>query len=125
MKRDTLTDRELRVMSVLWAGGEALALGSIVDALKPGTNWSRNTVLTYLTRMERKGLVAIDKSAAPHRYRAAVSRDSYTAQARKSLLDRVYQGSAFGLMSAFLQEGGNLTAEERDELRKLLDDMEV
>ena len=45
--------------------------------------------------------------------------------AKKSgLLDRVYQGSAGKLVAAFLKEE-KLTAQEREELRKLLDDMEV
>ena len=38
--------------------------------------------------------------------------------------DRVYQGSAGKLVAAFLKEE-KLTAQEREELRKLLDDMEV
>ena len=42
----------------------------------------------------------------------------------RGLLDRVYQGSAGKLVAAFLKEE-KLTAQEREELRKLLDDMEV
>ena len=78
-----LSDGELNVMNVLWGmcldgqsdGGSALSLGEIVDALKPVTGWSRNTVHTYLTRMENKGLVAINRTSEPHRYGAAVSRE--------------------------------------------------
>ena len=119
-----LSDREWRVLDALWHAPEGLSLGAAVDALRPGTGWSRSTVLTYLTRMEAKGLVSIDKDAAPHRYRAAVSREDWAAAERRGLLERVYQGSAGSLVAAFLKEGA-LTAQERDELRRLLDDMEV
>ena len=69
-----LSDKEWRVLNALWVAPEGLALGAVVDALRPDTGWSRSTVLTYLTRMEAKGLVDIRKEDFPHRYRAAVSR---------------------------------------------------
>ncbi len=119
-----LTDSEWRVLSALWTQPDGLPLGQVVDLLRPETGWSRSTVLTYLTRMEDKGLVSIRKDAFPHRYRAAVEQAACAAAERKSLLDRVYQGSAGKLVAAFLQEAP-LTAQERDELRKLLDEMEV
>ena len=95
-----LSDKEWRVLEVLWTSPDGLALGEAVEALRPATGWSRNTVLTYLTRMEAKGLVTIDKTQAPHRYQAAVDREAFWKEEK-------------------------LTAQEREELRKLLDDMEV
>ena len=80
-----LTDSEWQVLQVLWDTGGA-ALGEVAEALRPQTGWSRNTVLTYLTRMEKKGLVAIDKEGYPHRYRAALDQDACRAQERRSFL---------------------------------------
>lgn len=119
-----LSDKEWQVLEVLWGAPEGLTLGQAVEALRPATGWSRNTVLTYLTRMEAKALVVIGKEDVPHRYRAGVDRESWAAQERRGLLERVYRGSAGKLMAAFLKEE-KLTAQERAELRKLLDDMEV
>ena len=113
-----LSDREWTVLTALWDSGGA-ALGSLTQTLRPKTGWSRNTVLTYLTRMEAKGLVAIDKTVSPHRYQAALDR-----QERQSCLRRVYQGSAGDLVSAFLKEEP-ISPQEREELRRLLDEMEV
>lgn len=118
-----LTDSEWRVLTALWDSGDA-ALGEVAASLRPDTGWSRNTVLTYLTRMEKKGLVAIDKEGYPHRYRAALDQDACRAQERRSFLQRVYQGSAGDLVAAFLKEEP-LPPEERERLRKLLDEMEV
>ena len=119
-----LSDKEWRVLETLWASPEGLALGEAVEALRPATGWSRNTVLTYLTRMEAKGLVTIHKTQAPHRYRAAVDREACAAQERRGLLDRVYQGSAGKLVAAFLKEE-KLTAQEREVMKQLLDELEV
>ncbi len=69
------SEREWTVLQALWQTDGA-ELGTLVNLLHPETNWSRNTVLTYLTRMETKGLVAIDKSSTPHIYRAVPDQES-------------------------------------------------
>ena len=56
-----LSEREWLVLGVLWDSGGA-ALGELTQALHEETGWNRNTVLTDLTRMEAKGLVAIEKA---------------------------------------------------------------
>ncbi len=118
-----LSDREWTVLNALWESGGA-ELGALVNLLHPHTAWSRNTVLTYLTRMEAKGLVRIDKDVNPHVYHAVLDRESCQQQERQSFLHRVYSGSAGDLIAAFLKEEP-ISQEERDKLRKLLDDMEV
>ena len=118
-----LSDKEWLVLGVLWDSGGA-ALGEVTQALREETGWNRNTVLTYLTRMEAKGLVAIDRSGYPCTYRAALSREDCQAQARDSFLRQVYRGSTGDLVAAFLREKP-ISAGERDALRRLLDEMEV
>ena len=118
-----LSEREWTVLDVLWETGGA-ELGTAVNMLYPQTGWSRNTVLTYLTRMEAKGLVCIDKEMYPHLYRAALDRESCRQQERQSFLQRVYSGSAGDLIAAFLKEE-HISQEERERLRQLLDDLEV
>ena len=108
-----LTDSEWKVLEALWAGGPQ-HLGQILGALAPETGWSRTTVHTYLTRMAAKGLVSMDQSS-PRRY---------AARERRDLVDRVYDGSAGQLVAAFVKDG-SLSPQEREELRRLLDEMEV
>ena len=105
-----LTEGEWAILEVLWSG-ERFPLGEIVSALRPKMNWRRNTVHTYLTRMESKGLVKIHRETEPQ-------------QDGKQLLDKVYNGAAGELIAAFLKES-HMTQAERDRLRKLLDEMEV
>lgn len=118
-----LTQAEWSVLEALW-GREKFSLGEVVEAMRPVTGWSRNTVHTYLTRMEEKGLVSIDRTGGPHSYAAAVSREECARQERNTLLNRVYGGAVGDLITAFLKES-SITPQERERLRKLLDDMEV
>ena len=50
-----LSEAEWSVMEVLWKG-ESFALKNIAATLKELNGWSKNTVFTYLNRMEAKGL---------------------------------------------------------------------
>lgn len=118
-----LSEREWMVLGALWDSGGA-SLGALTQALYPETGWSRNTVQTYLTRMEAKGLVSIDKGGYPSVYRAALSREACRTQARDSFLQSVYRGSTGDLVAAFLKERP-ISPEERESLRRLLDEMEV
>lgn len=118
-----ISEREWLVLGVLWDSGGA-TLGQLTQALREETEWNRNTVLTYLTRMEAKGLVSIGKEGYPRIYRAALSREECRAQARTDFLQSVYRGSAGDLVAAFLKESP-ISSQEREELRRLLDEMEV
>ena len=73
--------------------------------------------------MTAKGLVHTG-AESPRRYRAAVSREACADSQRRELVERAYQGSAGRLVAAFVKDG-SLNPEERDELRRLLDEMEV
>ena len=117
-----LTEAEWAVLEILWSG-ERFALKDITNALKETKSWNKNTVYTYLTRMEAKGLVTIDRRQEKP-YGAAVSRESCAKEERRELLDKVYGGSAGDLIAAFLRES-EISAKEAARLRKLLDDMEV
>ena len=117
-----LTDSEWKVLQALWAG-DGQTLGQVLERLEGDTGWSRTTAHTYLTRMMAKGLVEADRQS-PRRYSAAVTLEECAAQEEQSRMERAYGGSAGKLAAAFLRSA-SLTREERDELRRLLDEMEV
>ena len=117
-----VTEAEWTVLEILW-GGECFSLKEVAEPLQQSNGWSKNTVHTYLTRMEQKGLVAIDKT---HRkpYAAAVTREQCARRERDELLTKVYGGRTGDLVAAFLKET-KISQSEVERLRKLLDEMEV
>ena len=117
-----LSEAEWAVLNILWSG-KSFSLKEITSALQDVNGWSKNTVLTYLTRMEKKGYVAIDRSQDKP-YSAAVSKEFCAKNERNELLDKVYGGAAGDLIAAFLKES-TISTEERERLKKMLDDMEV
>jgi BlaI family penicillinase repressor len=119
---EKLTNAEWQVLNALWRG--KTALGEIVDYLHPVTKWTRNTVHTYLTRMEKKRLVNIDRTGDYHIYTPRVTKDECSKQERDILLNKVYGGAVGDLIAAFLKES-RISAEEKEKLNRLLDEMEV
>ncbi len=117
-----LTEAEWSVLEVLWSG-ENFSLGEITKKLSNINGWSKNTVHTYLTRMENKGLVKINRSNNEP-YSAAVSREDCAKEERTELLTKVYGGSAGELIAAFLKES-SISRQEVEKLQKMLNDMEV
>lgn len=117
-----LTEAEWAVLEVLWSG-ENFALGEITKALLTVKGWNKNTVHTYLTRMEKKGMVSIDRNSMKP-YSANISKEVCAKEERTELLNKVYGGAAGDLLTAFLKET-KISKKEADKLRALLDEMEV
>ena len=117
-----LSEAEWAVLNILWTGN-TFSLKEITTALQEVNGWNKNTVYTYLTRMEKKGLVSIERSHAKP-YSAAVTKEFCAKNERNELLDKVYGGAAGDLIVAFLKES-TISLEEKKRLKKMLDDMEV
>lgn len=73
-------------MEVLWSAGDACTARDIVDAL-PERARAATTVLTVLSRLERKGLVARDRDGRAHRYRPTAGREDHIAALMREALD--------------------------------------
>ena len=101
--------------------GSTICAGT--DALKLVKGWNRNTVYTYLTRMEKKGLVGINRDTMQPYY-AVVSREDCAREERQELLGKVYGGATGDLIAAFLKES-KISKQEVSRLKQMLDDMEV
>jgi len=117
-----LSEAEWSVLNILWSGSH-FSLKEITTALQEVNGWNKNTVHTYLTRMEKKGLVSIERSLDKP-YSAAVTKEFCARNERTELLDKVYGGATGDLIAAFLKES-TISTGERNRLKKMLDDMEV
>ena len=111
-----ISDAELVLMKLLWRQGGSALYAELMEA--PG--WQKNTVITLLARLGEKGLVTAEKLGRRNRYTAAVTEAEYQAAQTRSLLDKLYQGEARGLVLTLLEQQP-LSPEDYDELRTLWD----
>ncbi|WP_427017219.1 BlaI/MecI/CopY family transcriptional regulator [Pseudarthrobacter sp. P1] len=122
----TLGELERAVMDLLWEHPEAITANELRDllSLRPAASNSRandtkslavTTVLTVLSRLEKKGLVERERDTRPHRYRAVTSRAEHTAELMLEVL-----GSAPDREAVLARFIGTVSDGEAETLRKLL-----
>ena len=96
---------EVEIMKVIWAKEDGPALFAyLTDELAArGKPWQKNTLITLLNRLVNKGFLRARKTGRRNEYTALVSENEYqTAQTRR-FLDKIYEGSAKGLVSNLIQ----------------------
>lgn len=119
----TLGDLERAVMDLLWEHQEAITANMLRDLLSQRTSEDNvesrplavTTVLTVLSRLEKKGLVERERASRPHRYRAVTSREEHTAELMLEVL-----GSAPDREAVLARFIGTVSAGEAETLRNLL-----
>ena len=116
------TDAELEVLNVLWNRGEC-TVREVHDDLTKLRDIGYTTTLKALQVMTKKGLVTRDSSARAHVYRAAVDREKTQREIVGDLLDRIFSGSAAGLVARALS-ARKVTPEELVQIRRLLEKAE-
>lgn len=115
-----ITESEWQIMDVVWAYESGITQPCLMELL--GDKWNKNTVHTFLKRLCDKGYLKVVKESSPHQYVPLVSREECEKEERQSFLERVYQGSAGRMVTAFVRDGG-LSEEEVSEIRKLLEEL--
>lgn len=112
-----ISDSELELMRIVWArGGTALYAHIMEDLEKAGRTWQKNTVITLLSRLVEKGLLRTSKLGRRNQYTALVTEADYPAAQAQTLLNKLYEGSAKGLVSTLI-ERELLSAADYEELR--------
>ena len=120
------TDAEMAILQVLWGAGSS-TVREVLEALNgvPGaTRVGYTTVLKLLQIMTKKGLVERDDAGRRHVFRAARGRERTERQLVDDLMARAFAGSA-GRLALQALRAGEVSAEERSEIRALLDEIEA
>lgn len=115
-----LPDAELEVLKALWNCGPSTVRVVLNHLHDRGRRVAYTTVLTFLSRLEQKGLVRSDKSDMAYVYRAKVSREQVTRSRVRSLIRQLYDGVA-GPLAVQLIKDEKLSRKEIDELHKLIE----
>lgn len=116
-KSDRLTPLELEIMQVLWETGPA-NVQSVQRELKRDLAYT--TVQTMLSVLHRKDKVTRTLKDKAYIYRPAVSRSQVTGHAVGDLIDRLFGGSAEGLVMSLI-EARHLTPAKLARLNALVE----
>jgi predicted transcriptional regulator len=117
----TLTEAELRLMTVLWERGPS-TVGEITAALPPPPI-AYNSVLTTMRILEQKGYVEHKEHGRAFVYRTLVQRDDAAKSAVGHVLSRFFDNSASSLALRLI-ENERPSSDELRRLRALIDQYE-
>jgi BlaI family transcriptional regulator, penicillinase repressor len=118
IQKPVITEAEWKIMKVLWARSPQTA-PEIVQALAGPENWHPNTVKTLLTRVCRKGAVAVNKQKSLYEYRPLVSEAECVQLEAKSFLDRFFGGAVRPLLVHFVEKQ-KVSMADIEELKRIL-----
>lgn len=120
--RQKMSDAELEVMGAVWGCGGAATSAQVHEALSHTREWKLNTVITFLNRLEDKGLIRAEKQGRGRsaRYIARVTEEEYRRLETQTFLTTVHHGSVASLMTALCGDG-SLDRESLRELRAWFD----
>ena len=117
--RINLSDSEWKLMGRLWEDPPK-TITELTAAMRTETGWTKNTVITMLSRLEAKGAVRHDEGPRAKRYYPVVERKDAARVETENFLDKVYGGS-LGLMMSAMVDSRQLTAEDIAELSAILE----
>jgi len=110
-----LCDSEYRFMQVVWDAAP-VASGQLVELCAQQLGWKKSTTYTVLKKMCEKGLLQNQRSTVT----VLAPRETVTADAAESFVERTFGGSLPGFLTAFMS-GRILSEEEAAELKQLID----
>ena len=113
-----LSEAQLEIMQVVWEGGE-VTVTDVWTVLARRRSVARNTVLTLMDRLEKKGWLTRRADGPAHTYAAAVPRAATLGRVVERLVDAAFAGSAEALVLALL-EGRGVSDEEARRIRQLI-----
>lgn len=113
-----ISDSELELMRIIWENGGTALYIEISEALAArGNVWQKNTIITLLSRLVDKGVLKTNKLGHRNQYTSIISKSDYQTEQTKKLMDKLYEGSAKGLVSTLIQKE-LLSSTEWEELKK-------
>jgi predicted transcriptional regulator len=116
------TDSELAILRVLWERGPS-TVKQVNRVINKEKQTGYTTTLKLMQIMTEKGLVVRDASDWSHVYKAAFTEERTQKQLVRDLLQKAFAESTGKLVLRALS-AKKVSAEERAEIRKLLDELE-
>lgn len=118
-----LGEAELEVLTTLWDYGPSTVRQVMNHLHRLGRRVAYTTVLTFLSRLEQKGVVASDKTGLAYVYRPKVTREKISRSRLRDVLEKFYDGAAGALVLQLMREE-SFSEAEIAELQKLIDQLD-
>ena len=117
-----LSEAELAIMRCFWQHGPMTTRK--LSTFVADRNWKPTTLLTFLSRLVGKGMLAVQKQGKNNLYIPLVTQDAYQNAQGTTFLDEQYGGSAQAFLAAMVDARG-ISREELQALQSWLKEKEA
>ena len=122
-RKHELSAAEWELMQVIWQYDDAVTVRDVLERAYPNEEKAYTTVQTLMNILVEKGFLHRKKAGMVNMYSVAVRRDRVLDAGITQVAERMFSGS-FGAMASYLVNKRKLTEEDREQLRRLLDEQE-
>lgn len=110
-------DSELKIMELIWQH-EPVSAKELSLLAADSIGWNKNTTYTVIKKLAAKGYIKREEPG--FMCTSLVSKENIRKSEAQGLIDKLFGGSKKALFSALLEDEA-LSAEEIDELRKMIE----
>ena len=117
VKNYSMSDAESEVMEKLWEQTESIKQSTLLALFtEEGKAWKRQTLNTFLERLEKKGLVERENRMV----KAVYNKEEYHLMQMKESIDSMYGGKLSNFVAAFAKKNA-IDENEAEALMNILD----
>ena len=116
-----LPDSELELMMIIWHAKNPITRMEIEEELADDRKLSATAILSFLTRLEERGFLQIEKRGKLNVYTPIIKESDYMKKESKSILQKMYHNSIKSFVTA-LYDGDNLSEDDIKELQNFIDE---
>ena len=99
-----LPEAELEAMLAVWRCEPPVTTARVMLLVDPKRSWKTPTLISFLTRLEKRGFLTAEKHGREYVWIPAVDRDRYLTFLTRDFLARVHGGSLPAFLSALAGE---------------------
>ncbi|MBE6844349.1 MAG: BlaI/MecI/CopY family transcriptional regulator [Ruminococcus sp.] len=110
-----LFDAEYRLLSIIWEN-EPVNSTALSKLCLEKLGWKKSTVFNMIRKLAERGFVKNENAVVT----ALVRREQVAKYESETVIEKNFDGSLPAFISAFL-DGKKITAEEAEELKKMID----
>jgi predicted transcriptional regulator len=122
MEQPSLGDQELEVLRYV-SEHAPVSVGEVAERFGAPRGLARTTILTVMERLRKKGYLARTKGGRPFRYSARAPQAQVLQGLVREFVEKTLGGSLSPFV-AYLAEAKDLSPEELEELRRLVETLQ-
>lgn len=117
-----LTSTKMELMELFWDTKQPYTFRELLQYSNEvlGKNWKKQTLSTYLTNLQKMGLLDVSAKGKNNVYQASGTKDEYIHQWTEKLVRTAFDSSISKLVAAFTG-GKKLSKEEAEEIKRLME----